>query len=232
MKTEFRRYIRAKNADKFLKDLNQKGVSYSIREGSEMTEIYVDDTHYIYASDENFPKGKIYLFNVVKIDAERFLKNNKFKVPKEVNSVHYNYDFDLETNTLTGTDLNHAYWRIAYLMGVISEKTYIRGLSKDCKSLRLATLSVLGREKKFDKYENGELISSFVYKEQNPLLKDLYKTIRLYCYHYMQDASKLLGDDFFCWKTDCIYYKDTEENKKKVRGFFESKNLTYKQLGY
>ena len=48
----------------------------------------------------------------------------------------------------------------------------------------------------------------------------------------MKEASELVGDDFYSWKTDCIYYRDNEKNVKKIQDYFDSKDLTYKQLGY
>ena len=36
--------------------------------------------------------------------------------------------------------------------------------------------------------------------------------------------------DFICYKTDCIYYLDTEENRKLVNDFFKEKDLLMKQL--
>ena len=48
----------------------------------------------------------------------------------------------------------------------------------------------------------------------------------------MKEASDLVGDDFFAWKTDCIYYRDTKENVKLIQDYFDKYNLTYKQLGY
>ena len=46
----------------------------------------------------------------------------------------------------------------------------------------------------------------------------------------MAQVKKILGDDFIAYKTDCIYYKDTIANQKKVNKFFEEKDLLMKQL--
>ena len=48
----------------------------------------------------------------------------------------------------------------------------------------------------------------------------------------MKDVSELLGDDFYAWKTDCIYYRESLSNIKAVQDYFDKYNLTYKQLGY
>jgi hypothetical protein len=68
--------------------------------------------------------------------------------------------------------------------------------------------------------------------KEDRLLMDAYKLIRLTCFKMMFDASEILGDDFDCWKTDCIYFRDTEENRKSMSDFFVSNGLTYKLLEY
>lgn len=60
----------------------------------------------------------------------------------------------------------------------------------------------------------------------------IYKYIRYFCYQLMYECSVLLGDDFDCWKTDCIYYRDTPENEKKVTAYFSSKDMLFKQLEF
>ncbi len=227
-----RKYVKSGSVDNYIKDLVSNKLSFSVRRASECTEILMDDKHIVFASQSNFPKKKIYLFNSVKQQTTKWLKENVVFLPEELNSIKYNYDYDTDEGTMCGTDLNHAYWRIAYLYGMINEKTYIAGLDTDCKALRLATLSVLGREKKFDNYEKGEIKESYVYQKENVDLKNVFKFIRLTCFSFMKEASDLLGDDFFAWKTDCIYYRESLSNIKMVQDYFNKYNLTYKQLGY
>lgn len=227
-----RKYVRSGSVETYVKDLVEKQLSFSVRRASECTEILLDDKHIVFASQSNFPKKKIYLFNNVKQQVTKWLKSNVVFLPEELTSIKYNYDYDTDEGTMCGTDLNHAYWRIAYLYGMINEKTYIAGLDTDCKALRLATLSVLGREKRFDNYEKGKMKKSYVYQKENVDLKNVFKFIRLTCFSFMKEASDLLGDDFFAWKTDCIYYRESLKNIKMVQEYFDQYNLTYKQLGY
>jgi hypothetical protein len=46
----------------------------------------------------------------------------------------------------------------------------------------------------------------------------------------MNVIANLLGEDFICYKTDCIYYKDTEDNRKLVQAYFDAADLPWKQL--
>jgi len=232
MKSDFKKFVKDGNSERFVTKLIKSKMDFSIRNGSECTEVLLDDTHYVFSSTNNFPRNKVYLFRVVQQSVRKWLKNNELILPPHQNSIHYNYEYDTDRDVLTGTDLNHAYWRIAYLYGMITEKTYIAGLDSNCKALRLATLSVLGREKKFRKYEKGLIGETFVYQNPNDKLQDVFKFIRLTCFNFMYEASKMLKNDFFAWKTDCIYYKDTEENIEMIQSYFDNHGLTYKQLGY
>jgi hypothetical protein len=46
----------------------------------------------------------------------------------------------------------------------------------------------------------------------------------------MNKVKRMLGKDFLCYKTDCIYYVDSKDNRKKVNEFFEKNELMVKQL--
>lgn len=98
------------------------------------------------------------------------------------------------------------------------------------KAIRLASLSVLGRGKKFDKYIEGEFAETLVVKKPDSTLQKVYVDIRYSCYYMMYELSQLLKNDFESWKTDCIYYRDTPENRKIVHNYFEEREMLFKQL--
>ena len=202
--------------------------------GSECNELLFDGRHRVYRTENNnFPRKFIFLFNSVQRDARKFLlKNPIIDVSPKVDVTKYNYQYDHSEGIITGTDLDHAFWRIAYIKNYISKRTYNFGLNNEAKALRLATLSVLGREKVFDKYVNGELVERVVVKKLDPHLQSVYKDIRFSCYYMMYELSLLLGDDFDCWRTDCIYYRDTIANRKIVHDYFDEREMLYKQLIY
>ena len=225
-------FLKTSNPKKLIDKLVRNKADFNLRKSSECTEVILDDRHVVFAPQTNFPKNKVYLFNNVKIQVLKWLKTNELELPQTLNSIEYNYNYDIEEGQLAGTDINHAYWRIAYLEGFINEKTYIAGLDNNCKALRLATLSVLGREKKFDKYKKGSLVNSYISQKENLDLKNVFKFIRLRCFNHMHSASELLANDFYAWKTDCIYYRDSKKNIELVQNYFDEENLTYKQLSY
>ena len=115
-------------------------------------------------------------------------------------------------------------------MGIISQKIYDKGLILENKSLRLASLSNLSSKKEYQIIKDGELTQEYKILRYNEVLHIIYDNIRYTCYEYMSNIATLLGDDFICYKTDCIYYVDTENNRQIVHNFLTSNNLLFKQL--
>jgi hypothetical protein len=44
----------------------------------------------------------------------------------------------------------------------------------------------------------------------------------------MLEVADALGKDFCSWKTDCVFFHDTQENRKKVQDIIESYGLECK----
>ena len=114
--------------------------------------------------------------------------------------------------------------------GVITQRTYLRGLEIKDKSLRLAALANLASSKEYQVIRGGEITDETVVLKYDPVLQRIYNNIRYACYGHMAEMAKLLGDDFICYKTDCIYYRDTPENREKVHTYLDSVGLDWKQL--
>lgn len=211
-----------------------KGNGY-IKKGTFTNEIVWGKNSYVFSildkkKQEAFKRG-MFLFGMVRKDAKAYLKKGKVKLPKKYSQIEYNGSFNPDLfGKVTGTDLNHAYWRIAHNLGIISDMTYMKGLDDKFKSVRLAALSTLGADKKYKIIRNGLITNDYKIIEGDKELQQIYKLIRYTCYRYMNQVKKVLGKDFLCYKTDAIYYIDTKENRKKVRDFFKQKNLLMKQL--
>jgi hypothetical protein len=211
-----------------------KGNGY-IKKGTFTNEIVWGKNSYVFSildkkKQEAFKRG-MFLFGMVRKDAKAYLKKGKVKLPKKYSQIEYNGSFNPDIfGKVTGTDLNHAYWRIAHNLGIISDLTYMKGLDDKFKSVRLAALSTLGADKKYKIIRNGLITNDFKIIEGDKELQQIYKLIRYTCYRYMNQVKRVLGKDFLCYKTDAIYYIDTKENRKKVRDFFNQKNLLMKQL--
>jgi hypothetical protein len=236
MKNKLVKYASATSETFIFNRMQSEKANGYIKKGVFTNEIVWGNYSYIFSKLDRkkqtaFRKG-MFLFGMVRRDSKIFLqKNTKIKLPKKYGQIDYigSLNEDL-LGKVTGTDLNHAYWRIAYNLGIISEHTYMKGLKDEFKSVRLASLSTLGKEKKYQKIKNGEIIDEYLIIGGEEELKSIYILIRYTCYKYMNEVKKLLGKDFLCYKTDCIYYIDNKENRKKVKDFFNQKNLLMKQL--
>jgi hypothetical protein len=210
-----------------------KGNGY-YRKGNFSTELVWDKKSYIFPSENKQYKSYrngMFLFGMVRKDAKQFIKSGrKIKLPKVRPSNEYNDNFDKFAFKMTGTDLNHAYWRIAYNLGIISENTYEKGLHEDLKTVRLSALSTLGKGKEYFVIKDGVVTNEVVRIGNDDDMDNLYKAIRYTCFKYMQKVKKMLGQDFICYRTDCVYYVDTPENRKMVRDYFKAEQMSMKQL--
>ena len=166
--------------DRFFNKLVKGKGNFLIRFGSECNELIFDNAHNVFAtSNKNFDNKLLCLFSMVQIDVKKFLNINPYiDIPPKVNTTEFNYKYDDEIGTLTATDLDHAFWRIAYVKGYITKKTYNKGLPTSGKAIRLASLSILGRGKKFDRYADGEFVENVVTKEPDTTLQKVYVDIR------------------------------------------------------
>jgi hypothetical protein len=203
------------------------------RKGNFSTELVWDKKSYMFPSDNNYKsytKG-MFLFGMVRRDAKAFIKSGKtIKVPKKYPTNEYNDNFDKFGFKMGGTDLNHAYWRIAYNLGIISKSTYLKGLDEEFKVVRLSALSTLGKGKDYFVIKDGEITNEMVKIGYDDEMDNLYKAIRYTCYKYMQTIKKMLKDEFICYRTDCVYYVDSPENRKMVRDYFKKQEMSFKQL--
>jgi hypothetical protein len=226
--------FKPKKKEKYILDLIKMNQSNAyVRTGNFSSEVIWDGKSYMFPAkgrEKSYKKG-LFLFGMVRKDAKDFIKSGKIiKMPKRnaVNEFNENFDkFDLK---LTGTDLNHAYWRIAYNLGIIKKNTYLRGLDEEFKIVRLSALSTLGKGKDYFIIKDGKLTDEVVKIGYNEEMDNLYKAIRYTCFKYMQNVKKLLKDDFVCYRTDCIYYVDSAENRKIVRDYFNNEKMSFKQL--
>ena len=126
------------------------------------------------------------------------------------------------------TDISHAYWRIAFQMGVLSEKVYEKGLQIPQKWTKLAALSNLSSDKVYIQYHDGKMTTKRVVKVAPETYKVLYGNIRNECYRHMQNIKKLLGSNFLRYNTDAVFYVDTPRNRKLVQGYLDEAGFQYK----
>lgn len=231
------RFVPTANPAAIKSRLMRSGRSFIYRETKYMTQIIYDGVETIYRSrdKESFPADKLYIFRIVKLDAKRFLEANpEWELGANKYPVnHTNYDYDDSYGVVTGTDIQSAYWTIAHQLGVISDKTWSTAQGDDWKVIRLAALAVLGRTVAFQEFKDGmKQNSPRLIHPEDERIKLLYREIRYKCYEMMNEIAELLGNDYEAYRTDCIYYRDTEDNRKKVYEYLDERGFQYKQLIY
>ena len=219
--------MRINNYDSFITNFTKLKKSFKVRETSNYVEIvHTSGKKAFHNKNGKFIKG-LFIFRMVKNDVLNWLKNNDLKVYRELPVNFFNDEFD-KKNKVIGIDIDNAYWSIAYLKDYITEKTYLKGIeNKDFKAIRLSALSMLGKSKVYKVYVNGEYVNDEV-KNYNETLQEIYRDIRYSTYGILYEISEILQNDFYCWKTDCIFFKDTKKNRKIVKTHIESYGLTCK----
>lgn len=235
MRLKTRQFCFGKDEDALLQRIKTMSDDAYIKRGTFSTEIIWGKKSFIFPSlrkgDYQKFKSGLFLFSKVRKEAKAFLKKRpNFRLPKEERSIIFNDDVPHVDVKVCGTDLNHAYWRIALNLGIISNATYEKGLPKNYKSLRLAALSTLGAGRTFMIISEGKVTGQKATFGGDEELKRVYKLIRFTCFKHMGKVRKMLGNDFLAYKTDCIYYIDTPENRKMVRDYFLENGLSFKQL--
>jgi hypothetical protein len=216
------------NIDSLIHNYKELKKSFKLRESTNYAELITSSGSKIFCSKNDRFKAGLFLFGMVKRDVNNYLEENGDVEPYDTLPVnHSNTEFDYDKK-IVGLDINNAYWSVAHLKGYITEKTYKRGISKDgLKEIRLASLSTLGQGRTYQIYKEGVYSHDEQYKS-NVRLQNLYLDIRYSTYGVMYDIATQLGEDFCCWKTDCIFFHDTEENQKLVRDCIEEYGLECK----
>jgi hypothetical protein len=222
------RIVNADKREMMLETIKKRKETAYYREGSFLSEIILGKTKFLFPT-EKMDKG-MWIFRSVSLSAQKYANLNVIEKKKHYPVNYVNDNFNQSHYDITATDINHAYWRIAYLMGVISQKIYDKGLLLDNKTLRLASLSNLSSKKEYQIIKEGIVTQEYKTLKYDEVLHTVYNNIRYSCYEYMNNIAELLGNDFICYKTDCIYYVDTLKNREIVHNYLTSKNLLFKQL--
>ena len=213
-----------------MKRLSQKGDIAYYRQGSFSDEIIWQGRKFLFPSPKKSIQEGIWVFRSVIRDVKDYLLKNSVIQKDRLPVNHWNRSLINFKGKITATDVDHAYWRIAFLQGVLSEKTYIKGLEIKEKSLRLAALANLASTKEYYIIKDGEMTSKTIILKYDSVLHTLYNNIRFTCYEMMVEMAKMLSQDYICYKTDCIYYVDSHQNRELVQKYLESKNMMWKQL--
>jgi len=192
---------------------------FKIRESVNYAEIVNSNGEKVISTKNNkFVKG-LYIFAMVKRDIKKYIEEHGYITPYEelpVNCKNEKFD-ETKVDSVIGIDIDNAYWSVAHLKGYISENTYKKGLeNKEFKPIRLSALSTLGKGKTYKVYKGGQYKYDELFKADKEL-ENFYLDIRYSTYGVLYEIANELGDDFYSWKTDAIFFVETPENKELVR---------------
>jgi hypothetical protein len=201
-----------------------------VRKGSFATDIIWQGRRFVFPNPKKSAKANMWIFKAVIYDVKLFISNHKIHEKPSLPVNFWNEKNKRYRGKITATDLDHAYWRVAFLNEYIRPETYLKGLELKDKSLRLAALANLSSMKEFYIMRDGKVTNETITIKYDPILHKIYNNIRNGCYEHMMNIANILGDEFICYKTDCIYYKDSEENKQIVQTYLDSVAMEWKQL--
>lgn len=126
-------------------------------------------------------------------------------------------------------DVNEAYWKTAYILGIIDEAIYEEGKKgKLGKYTRLVALGALAKRVTKFVYVDGK----FSHKEEvrSELTENVWYSICKRLSDVMQGAKKILGDDYLFYWVDGIYFINTKANRKKITKYFLKNGYTSKEV--
>ncbi len=207
----------------------KKGIAY-YRQGSFSDEIIWQNRKFLFPSPKKKVSQGMWVFRSVMNDVRDYISDKRIRAKERLPVNLWNEKLRDYSGKITATDVNHAYWRIAFLHGVITEKTYKKGLLIKDKAIRLAALANLASSKEYSVIKDGEMTNKTIILKYDPILQKVYNNIRYTCYEHMMLLANMLKEDFICYKTDCIYYIDKPENRKNVQEYLDIFGLEWKQL--
>lgn len=216
-----------------IKQFIQYNVPYYVRETAFSISVILDDTEYFFCVDNEISKH-LYLTRLVKKDFEKWVADGN-KVDEKIfiyPKMNTNKNFDHKRKTRK-YDINHAFWRIAYIEGMISENTYNHGLRIKATDEVMAkmyciALSCRGSDRIFDKFKGTKRVKGSVIFNEKTEFRKMYEFIRQKTSYHMDMLWHKLGDEFKSYDTDCIEFADTKKNCTFVSDYFKEHKLSFK----
>jgi predicted HAD superfamily phosphohydrolase YqeG len=139
-------------------------------------------------------------------------EESKYKIPKiptkrpHLTFIHHkNLDWYGAGQQALAIDINHCYWRTAYLLGFITEFTYNKGIEKkEYKDGRLIAIGTLGKILTVTKYVNG--VKSEEYQDDRDYIKygGFFWAVITKVHALLLELWTTLKEDFLMFLTDCV----------------------------
>lgn len=111
-------------------------------------------------------------------------------------------------------DINSAYHSAAHILGFFSDELY-QEYKQATKKIRLRTFGATASGKNWVHIQNGIISSIDPEKENN--LKGYFFYAAKYVAECMESIKRELKNDFYFYWVDCVFFKNTPENRQKVK---------------
>lgn len=123
-------------------------------------------------------------------------------------------------------DINHCFWRIAFLKGYIGEKLYEKWANEqgELKTFRNMSLGCIKAPDGRTYYIRG--VESYEIEEDKTLQCIIYDNIRFTCYNFLGEIAKEVQDDFIAYKTDGIMV-DSKKGLANVKKLMKKNNFMF-----
>jgi len=230
-----------KDFDLCLDNINTSGKMYMVERKRGRKAMFMNGRMNLYCGNQfsiklqtDKERQVITLFGNVKKGFNRFILKNNLTI-KEVKPIYSSYFRNYEAfkhlpdNTdFEIIDVNHCYWRIAYLLGYISERIYKNTLKKsDMKLFRNMALSCTIAPKIREYYIDGKKINEIM--EDTRMYQTMYKNIRYTSYNIIGDICEKIGEkNCLGYRTDGIFV--LPQFSKEVKRLMRKNRLTFKTV--
>jgi len=186
--------------------------------------IQTDNNKYM-VSETKRSMNELGVINMVKSDCWKWLESNY--IPKFTSSDVSYYNFvernEIDTDEIVEVDISKAYWHLALNMGIISDKTYKKGM--ELKKLeRLSVLGAIATTRKVYEFDGEN--TKYLELQYNKALKPIWFLISHKLGLIMEEAIKCIGPEYFVffW-VDAFFVK--ESKRRELERFIISKKLKY-----
>lgn len=158
-------------------------------------------------------------------DIDDYIAKNEQNIPRWDNNYReqmFNLDAIEKTlgKQLVMIDINDCYWRTAFLLGYITESTYIKGKKrKDWKIGRNACIGSLIKTKSIQGFTNGKPDPDKRKIVRTPIAHQMIRNhIIGHVFRMFDTLFQQMGDTFYMFLTDCLV--TSYDKKRKVEEYF------------
>jgi hypothetical protein len=151
---------------------------------------------------------------------EKFIDN--FYYPSDINYVSTkNYEPGTKISNVIEIDIDEAYWKTAFNLGVIDDELYNEGSKANQNLSKIARLIALGSlAKQEDVYYFKGMRLMKEETKRSELTENIWYSICKKVSDVMSEAEKIANDNFLMFWVDGIYIKNEPDTVDKIKSLF------------